>query len=165
MDKLGSSEANFKPPSPTQEQVDELERPLKSLEEEGVNPDADQELTDVLSATMGQLTSKDVLYEPIKKLYEKVCRVFQQSCCALTGHSFHLTLSPILTEPTMSTLPRIFDMQGRTGHYQWPRDAKGRVDHCTSTSVLPTRFMAIMLMVHEGTSCNDRNTSSFSAQR
>ena len=62
MDKLRSSEANFKPPSLTQEQVDELERPLKGPEEERVNPDADQELMDVLlSAMIGQLTSKDVL--------------------------------------------------------------------------------------------------------
>lgn len=86
MDKLKTSESNLKPPSsssPTQDQVDELAKLLKGLGEEGEDPAAEQELTDVLQAMMGQLMSKEVLYEPLKELYEKVRRAFYQPSIAL----------------------------------------------------------------------------------
>lgn len=72
MDKLKSSESNLEP-SRTQEQVevDELAKLLEGLGGEGADPNAEQELTDVLQAMMGQLMSKEVLYEPLKELYEK----------------------------------------------------------------------------------------------
>ena len=110
IDKLKSSESSFKPPSPTQEQVDELARLFKGLGEEGANPDADQDadqdLTDALNAMMGQLMGKEVLHEPIKELHEKVCRVFQQPCCALTPFARTQFPSYLESHPALSSEDR-----------------------------------------------------------
>ncbi|KAI5995932.1 Pex19 protein, partial [Pisolithus albus] len=74
MDKLKSSESGCKPsaaPLPTFPGADDpaLAEFLQKLET--MEPKDGDQLTGVLEAMMGQLMSKDVLYEPLKELDEK----------------------------------------------------------------------------------------------
>jgi len=96
MDKLKSSESNLEP-SRTQEQVevDELAKLLEGLGGDGADPNAEQELTDVLQAMMGQLMSKEVLYEPLKELYEKVRRMVLPSIYYALIPFYLDTVSPL----------------------------------------------------------------------
>ncbi|KIO11845.1 hypothetical protein M404DRAFT_126296, partial [Pisolithus tinctorius Marx 270] len=72
MDKLKSSESDFNSsttsPLPAFPGSDD---PSLAALLQGLNPGEGDELTGVLEAMMGQLMSKDVLYEPLKELDEK----------------------------------------------------------------------------------------------
>ncbi|KAL4067800.1 Pex19 protein [Scleroderma yunnanense] len=81
MDKMKSSESNLTPPPPssTSGELDELAALFQNLgqmnpgnsAEENIDPNAEKELTSMLEQMMGQLMSKEVLYEPLKELDEK----------------------------------------------------------------------------------------------
>lgn len=73
MNKLKESESNLKPDSSGTGAEDDpatLEALLKSLEDIGIgeNGEGEAELANFLENMMGQLMSKDVLYEPLKEL-------------------------------------------------------------------------------------------------
>ena len=51
---------------------DELEQLLKNLGEGGSSGNPEEHLQGILEGMMTQLMSKDVLYEPLKELHEKV---------------------------------------------------------------------------------------------
>ncbi|KAI6040712.1 Pex19 protein family-domain-containing protein [Pisolithus marmoratus] len=74
MNKLKSSESSFDPPAAPPltfagSDDQSFATLMKGLEELG--PGEGEELTGVLEAMMGQLMSKDILYEPLKELDEK----------------------------------------------------------------------------------------------
>ncbi|KAF9223029.1 hypothetical protein BS17DRAFT_706825 [Gyrodon lividus] len=75
MNKLKESESGLKTPDQAPAGADSLESLLSQLEGlgdlSGDAPEGEEQLQGVLEAMMGQLMSKEVLYEPLKELYDK----------------------------------------------------------------------------------------------
>ncbi|KAF8839033.1 Pex19 protein [Paxillus ammoniavirescens] len=72
MSKLKESESGLKPSGPPPAGADTLEALLSQLGDlSGDVPEGEEQLQGVLEAMMGQLMGKDILYEPLKELYDK----------------------------------------------------------------------------------------------
>ncbi|KIK76007.1 hypothetical protein PAXRUDRAFT_835492, partial [Paxillus rubicundulus Ve08.2h10] len=72
MGKLRESESGLRPSDPSPAGADALGSLLSQLGDlEGGMPEGEEQLQGVLEAMMGQLMGKDVLYEPLKELYDK----------------------------------------------------------------------------------------------
>ena len=86
MDKLKESESGLKSTDPTASGDGEAFQSLLSQLEglgdlSGDGAESEEQIQGVLEAMMGQLMSKDVLYEPLKELHDKV-----------NVHDLHLTM-------------------------------------------------------------------------
>lgn len=94
MNKLKESESGLKSSdaSSSSASADPLEALLSQLGDLGEGDD-EEELQGVLEAMMGQLMGKEVLYEPLKELSDKVC------LC--------LTISNVLILSFVSAVPRL----------------------------------------------------------
>jgi len=72
MSKLKESESGLKPSDPSPAGADAFESLLSQLGDlDGDIPEGEEQLQGVLEAMMGQLMGKDILYEPLKELYDK----------------------------------------------------------------------------------------------
>ena len=78
MEKLKESESILNPPpkkSTSNDPMDEFLSQMGELGKFAEGEGGEQQLQDMLEVMMGQLMTKDVLYEPLKELAEKVCAV------------------------------------------------------------------------------------------
>jgi peroxin-19 len=72
MSKLKESESGLKPSDSSPAGADAFESLLSQLGDlDGDIPEGEEQLQGVLEAMMGQLMGKDILYEPLKELYDK----------------------------------------------------------------------------------------------